>query len=202
MSVYQEQWDPKFRALLQDYDFIRLKNLSNTIYGIWADFTYAYLNRGWFEFAHANGGDPEICEEWGLGRNLLDAISDDLQPYYRRHYQESLVENRVWEHEYECSSNCLYRIFRQSAYPLSGQGLLLVNALIIEEPHSRIALYPDAEEQLGYYDNHGYAHQCCHCRKTQSMTDRKRWDWIPDWVEHPPRNTSHGLCPVCFNYYY
>lgn len=202
MTQFTEKSDPRFKELVADYDFEELSVTSNTIFGLWPDFSYAYFNPGWFDFAAKNGGQPEIFENWGLGTNFLAAISQDLQPFYRDLYQKCLADNQVREHEYQCSSALLYRIFLQTIYPISGQALLIVNALKIEKPHSLEAIKLEEVGEEKYLDEYGIVHQCCHCRKVQSMVDKKRWDWVPTWVEKPPLDTSHGLCPVCYNYYY
>lgn len=202
LKEYQEAWDPDFRKLLRDFDLVRFKSLKNTIYGLWRDFTYAYLNRAWFTFASENGGAPAVCDNWGLGSNLLDAMCADIRPFYEDHYLQCLEKDEVWEHDYECSSPRKFRQFRQTVYPLAGQGFLVVNALITARPHDRKVIELNDELKKEYFDNNDMIHQCCHCRKVQNMSDRKRWDWIPDWVKRAPERTSHGLCPVCYNYYY
>lgn len=202
LGEYRESWDPAFKKLLQGFDLLRFKNLNNTIYGLWKDFTYAYLNRAWFTFAIDNGGAPAVCEHWGLGRNLLDAICADIRPFYREHYLKCLEKDEVWEHDYECSAPQLFRHFHQTVYPLADQGFLVVNALVTARPHNRKVIELNDEIKKEYFDGNDIMHQCCHCRKVQSMSDCKRWDWIPAWVEKAPERTSHGICPVCYNYYY
>lgn len=202
LGEFREIWDPAFKKHLQDFDLVSLKNLNNTIYGLWKDFTYAYQNPAWFSFAADNGGAPAIFEHWGLGSNLLDAISVEIRPFYQEHYLKCLKNQEVWEHDYECSTPYLFRHFHQTVYPLAGQGFLVVNALVTARPHNRKVIEFNDDIKSEYFDSYGIMHQCCHCRKVQSMYDRKRWDWIPEWVANPPRKTSHGICPVCYNYYY
>jgi hypothetical protein len=28
------------------------------------------------------------------------------------------------------------------------------------------------------------------------------WDWVPGFLARLPENLTHGLCPICFRYYY
>ncbi|MBN2705758.1 MAG: hypothetical protein JXR89_04880 [Deltaproteobacteria bacterium] len=202
MHRYAEKWDRRFKSLLEKHDFTKFARSRYTIYGLWPDYSFAYFNPGWYEFAEKNGGAPTLFEKWDLGSNLMDAVVAELQPFYQDHYSRCLARNQVWEHDYQCSSPTYYRSFRQSVYPVSGQALLIVNALNIEELHAGPATSLDENNMGNYVDRHGFIHQCCHCRKIQHMLDKKRWDWIPAWVEKMPPNTSHGLCPVCFYYYY
>ena len=44
--------------------------------------------------------------------------------------------------------------------------------------------------------------QCCHCRRTRRSDGSDVWDWVPAWVASPPPETSHGICPLCLEYFY
>gem|GEM_PF-7135292 len=44
--------------------------------------------------------------------------------------------------------------------------------------------------------------QCIHCRRTKRPTAGSNWDWIPEWINSFPENTSHGLCEPCYGYFY
>ena len=73
--------------------------------------------------------------------------------------------------------------------------------LRIERPHaaSEAEAPPDTTT---YFDANGILHQCSHCRRVQNLVAEGAWDWVPEWVEEIPRNTSHTICPPCFEYYY
>lgn len=197
------QCDPRFAPYIRSFEQAGLADTEGTVFGLWPELTLAYLNAGWFEFAAANGGEPAISQQWGLGRSVLDAIRDPLAPFYRRAFQVTLSSGTPWQHEYECSSPTNLRRFVQHVYPLAGgAGLLVVHSLIVDCPHPRD---PDVSEHPvagDYVDEHRLVRQCMHCRRVRRNGQRRRWDWIPAWVREPPENTSHGLCEVCFRYYY
>ncbi|MDZ7826889.1 MAG: hypothetical protein U5R48_13845 [Gammaproteobacteria bacterium] len=73
----------------------------------------------------------------------------------------------------------------------------MVESLHDPETHS-----PSAPEPASYLDEHGLLHQCAHCRRMANQTEPARWDWVPAWVEAPPPNLSHGICPLCLEYYF
>jgi len=33
------------------------------------------------------------------------------------------------------------------------------------------------------------------------MDASEQWDWVSEWVERPPANVSHSLCPICLSYH-
>ena len=127
-----------FQPLLADYDPGVLENDQGTIYGLWPDLTLAYFNPARFRFAAENGGEPAISQDWRLGRQVLEAIALPLRPFFEQNYRRCLLEDRPWEHFYECSSDQLYRQFHMTAFPLGrSKGLLVVNSLRVESEHHR-----------------------------------------------------------------
>ena len=194
------QADPRFQALLADFDGEAIQNNRATIYGLWPDLALAYFNSGWTRFAALNGGEPQISAEWPLGRCILDAIAEPLRPFFVENYGRCLREERPWEHAYECSSASVYRRFHLTAFPLgAAAAVLVVNSLRQEVAHTRVASPP--LEQL-YRDADGIVMQCCHCRRVRRVDDPKVWDWVPEWLTHQPANTSHGLCEPCMGFHY
>jgi len=197
------QCDPKFVPYIESFERAGLGDTLDAVFGLWPELTLAYLNAGWFAFAAANGGEPAISQHWGLGRSVLDAIPDPLAPFYRRAFRTALSSESPWQHEYECSSPTNLRRFVERVYPLAGgAGLLVVNSLVVECPHPRDPNVSEQPAARDYVDEHHLIRQCMHCRRIRRNGERRRWDWIPAWVTEPPENTSHGLCEVCFRYYY
>jgi hypothetical protein len=138
---------------------------------------------------------------------VLEVCGEALAPFYRDWYTACLNADRdklfPSQHEYDCSSADLYRRFSMTLYPLGErEGLLVVNSLIAESPHGdRQGPAYDADRAV-YSDADGLIHQCAHCRKVRHLRENNRWDWVPHWVRSSPLETSHGICPNCFDFYY
>lgn len=193
-----------FAKLLDAYPARELSSKPGSVYGIDAEFRLACANPAWFTFARDNNGEPEISSSWG-GRSILEAMPPVVRDFYEQNYRTCLATGKKWQHEYECSSPERYRRFHQVAYPLTGgKGLLLVNAQVIEVPHSKDRVRPENTELAHYLDPNGFICQCAHCRRVKnfSVTTPQRWDWIPEWVNRCPPNTSHSFCPSCYGHYY
>jgi hypothetical protein len=188
-----------FIDILTDFEIDSLTHANETIYGMWPDFTIAFINTGWMRFAAANGG-RRIMREWLLGRCVMDAVAVPLRPFFEINYARCLREQRPWEHIYECSSANVYRTFHMITFPLKNSGgLLVVNSLRQESAHSRTASPPIAEF---YANEHGLIVQCCHCRRIRRPETAQTWDWVPEWAANQPCNTSHSLCPPCMAFHY
>lgn len=202
-----EHCAPGFGPLLAGFDPAALDQHQGTVFGLWPDLTLAYFNPAWFAFARDNAGEPAISAQWVLGRHVMDAIPEALQPFYAGWFRQTLAQAagpRPVVHVYECSSAGIYRRFVMHVYPLRrGTGLLVVNSLDVEQPYAeatgQIAQAPDPSR---YLDSQGIVHQCAHCRRIEAVGAGNRWDWVPQWVEHPPASTSHTLCNLCLDHYY
>lgn len=198
-----EQRAPHFEKLLHSHSIASLRQHTGAIYGIWSDFRLAYLNPGWFRFALENGGEPQITFKWKLGVSILDAVSFPLRAFYEHSYRHCLRSQQIWNHEYECSSDSVYRWLHQIVYPLGqAEGLLIVNSVKIERPHDPQERPVQPAEDVIYRDQYGLAHQCAHCRRVRNLLERERWDWIPEWVKQVPQATTHTLCFACYGHYY
>lgn len=198
-----EQSATEFVPLLEGFDRGHLRDNPASVFGFWPDLTLAYVNDAWFGFAAANGGEPGISTSWGIGARLTDAISPPLDGYYARRLKLCLSEGNPWSHEYECSSPDQFRKFHMIVYPLKdGRGGLVVNSLVIDEPHNPKRRREHAAKLERYADEDGSLHQCMHCRRTRRNTVHDQWDWVPVWVAQSPPNTSHGLCQTCLDFHY
>lgn len=198
-----EQLNQEFIALLHhsQHDFNDLEKYPGTIYGIWANYTLAYLNQEWFCFAKENKGEPLISDKWGLGRSVLDCVSGEIRELYETKFNQCLDSKIVWSHEYECSTDTIYRIFHQMVYPLGNrEGLLIVNSLVVERPHDLKHRLAKVTEQSNYLDDNGFISQCAYCRRVKNQLETGRWDWVVEWVKKCPENTSHTYCPTCFSH--
>ncbi len=189
-----------FAALLSDFDLNKIQCDGGTVFGMWADLTLAYTNSAWNQFAVHNDGGAAMPTGGILGRCVLAATAEPLRPFFAEGYRRCLRESRPWEHVYECSSADIYREFHMTTFPLGqAEGLLVVNSLRVESPHTRTSHAPRFEL---YRNADGAITQCCHCRRTQRATGNPSWDWVPTWITDQPHETSHGICPACAGFYY
>jgi len=198
--------DRAFRNRLPDFDFESLHDSDDVVYGAWSDGRLTYTNNGWDRFATENEA-PRLNRGWPLGRSIWDVIPEPLLPFYRDGWEWALASGSPWGHTYECSSEDITRIYRMTVMGLPDVGaVLVVNALVASLESSaapaerRIAL--DAAGEEAYRDENGLITQCSHCRRVQHPSSTDRWDWVPAWVHRSPRDTTHGLCGVCFAYHY
>lgn len=188
---------------LARFDRAQLDDHVGAIFALTPDLLLAGFNRAWFEFARANGGEPQISRDWPLGRPLIDAIAVELRGFYVAGYRSVLTSRRPWSHEYECHSPQIERRFHQTVLVLGdGAGLLVVNSLRHAAPHDpeRPAVHPAPVED--YRELDGFYRQCASCRRFRHARHANRWDWVPAWVGQPPRATSHVLCAICFEHHY
>ncbi|HJL18154.1 MAG TPA: hypothetical protein RMH99_20995 [Sandaracinaceae bacterium LLY-WYZ-13_1] len=189
--------DPDFVDVLASHDALTWERSDETIYVIRADLRIAYVNPSWRRFALGNGGSERMLARFGVGARLIDAIHGPLRDYYEGAYRECLREGQVWAHDYECSTAEKRRFYHQTAFPLGGRGLLVVNSLREERPFDE----PDhVADRARYLTPEGLIVQCGHCRRVKTLDDQ--WHRVSAWVERQPGNTSHGLCPHCLAYYW
>lgn len=190
----------------QVIDAEELDGHPESIFAIDADGRLIYVNEGWHQFADANGGQPQIADSWGIGASYFAAVPEVLEPFYRRLFRQApdyATAARPLAHCYQCSTPTLYREFNMLIYTLpERQGHLVVNSLVVERPHDPQTHSPGDPDRVDYVDEGGFIHQCAHCRRIQHQRGEARWDWVPAWVDEPPANTSHGICPVCLDYYF
>lgn len=192
---------PEFRALLEGSGADAIEGHDSAVYGLLPGLTLGYLNPAWFRFAQANGGES-MLERWGLGADVLMATSGLARILYQKHFRRCLERGQTWRHDYECSSDELYREFHMEVRPLGvGRGLLVLNTLLVEQQHGseRVALEPI--EAL-YVGGDGLIRQCAFCRRVLRARDPARWDWVPEWVKHAPSNLTGGLCKSCHHLHF
>jgi len=197
----------EFAALLSPH--FRLQDLEESsaiVLGLWADYTLAYMNPAWEHFAGLNNGRPRQAADWGLGASYLEAIALPLRPFYEQLLASTPDAGAALHpvsHVYECSSATVFRQYSMQVYALRERaGYVVINSLVAEMPHdpaTHTAHHPDHHIYVG---EHGTVVQCSHCRLVRQIADPTRWDWVPAWVERCHERTSHGLCPLCFAYYY
>lgn len=189
--------DSEFQRLLADFRLEDLHQSDQTIFALRHDLTLAYFNSGWSKFAVENG-EPQICAKWPVGRCILDGMTATLRPFFNMNFAMCLSEQRPWGHRYECSSPQELREFKMLVYPLgNSQGFLVINSLVVTASQNDL---PSMQDR--YRNGHGLITQCCHCKRFQHSHSDSNWEWVPDWAINCPTNTSHGVCQVCFGFYY
>ncbi len=200
------QLEAQFQAALAPH--FRLEELENhpaSVFGLSPDYRIVYVNAAWRRFAHENGASQHD-EGWGIGTHYLQAMAKPLQPFYTGLLQRAIAEPDSMHpiaHVYECSSATLFRQFRMQLYALrEKRGFVVVNTLAIEAPHDPNRRAEHAPERARYTNANGLIVQCAHCRLVERATTLGTWDWVPRWVEQSPPETTHGICPVCLDYYY
>jgi hypothetical protein len=198
-----ERYSKDFPTQLDGFDLNTLEADPNSIYALARDLTLNYVNPAWLKFARDNGGESAISEHFTIGTSIAEAFSGPLKTYYLGIYSDLLSTGEVWHHEYECSAENIYRLYHQTIYPLRNKaGLLVVNSLLVEQPHG-IGLSQATKHLLKtYQEPNGLITGCSHCKRVRRVLTPDVWDWISQWNETVPANMSHSLCPLCYDYFY
>lgn len=190
--------DPGFEACMAGHSLEELERHPAAVYGLWPDFRLAYFNPAWLEFAAANGGEPDISRRWPIGAPIMPAISPVMRTFYELSYRVCLEAGTPWTHEFECSSDKVFRRYQQTVYPLAeAAGLLVVNSLEQSKPLDAGDSTGDGAEKSAYRGDDGFVEQCANCRKVRYRLEPERWDWVPSWVRSTPRRVDFALCNAC-----
>jgi hypothetical protein len=186
------------RSLLSPFDRVAVDHDPATIYLVTPELQIAYVNAAWSTFAAANDA-RWASGEWGVGARIMDSIPEVLQPFYEDLYRTALAKREVVEHDYECSSASVFRVFRMRLMPCDSGAILVVNSPLREAPH---AVLPGSALEALYRDEDGLIRQCSHCRRLRRTSQPPSWEWVPEHVARPAPRVSHVLCHVCTRYYY
>ncbi len=163
-----------------------------------ANLRLAYCNQAWDRFAVDNAA-PELAGASVVGTDLRCAIGEDLRPFYMQAFETVEREGSVWECLYECSSPQRFRKFQMRIHLLAPSGWFLVtNSLLIERPHA--ATISSGLEDFVNPD--GIVTVCMHCRCSRRAAPPEQWDFVPAHLDRNLSNISHGLCPLCLEYFY
>lgn len=170
---------------------------SAVIYAVDREFRLAQCNKSWDRFAIENG-NPELSREKQIGCNVLDVIPALLRPFYKDAFEYVLESGHDWAHLYQCSSAREFRQFQMRILP-QPEGWLVIHSLVCAQIHTEHEFRADLSR---YSSDSSIVTMCAHCRRTKASQDGANWDWVPAFLESPPEHVSHGLCGVCFAYYY
>lgn len=92
--------DSRFETLLDKFRLETLERELGSVYGLWPDLTFCYLNAGWFRFAEENAG-REVIARYPLGTNILSAISGPLREFFAMAFGTVLARGVPWAHDYD-----------------------------------------------------------------------------------------------------
>ncbi|HEY6562479.1 MAG TPA: hypothetical protein VI072_34660 [Polyangiaceae bacterium] len=185
------------RVLSTTFSIDTLKQDPSTIVAIDPRGTMLWMNDAWRRFAESNGGSS-VLDRFDVGRSYFDGISGSLRDYYEERFRVALRHGEVFQLEYECSSPDVYRLMHLRALPVGQSALLLQHSMVAEGLHAR-ASQPEIEAT--YRAANGLIVQCSNCRRFR-RADGDTWDWVRGWVASLPKDTSHGLCSTCADFYY
>ncbi|MBE0564860.1 MAG: hypothetical protein IH621_02810 [Krumholzibacteria bacterium] len=190
--------DDAFRRAAAHLDWTALAKSGDSTYFLDPALRLMGWNEAYLAFALANGAD-DLPERFPLGSDVAAAITGPLRRYYRRGFAGILAHGRPLHRQYECSSASELRLLHMSAYPIrGGAGLVVAHHVIHRAPHAG----PSRSLRQHHADGHGFVVQCANCRKIRDHRSDNKWDRVPDVLAGPPRNVSHGLCPICLDHYY
>ncbi len=158
---------PERRLEGAGFRLTRLEKDPSIVYLLGADLRIVYCNKAWDDFAASNGG-VGINRAAILGASVMEAMAVPLRPFYARAFTWTQKKLRTWEHDFECSSPELYRLFHMRVLPLADAYLMVESSLRVERlhgpEHPGMPSYPFA-----YVNGHGIVTMCSHCRRTQRL---------------------------------
>ncbi len=188
-------------ALIAPFETAALDLLPATVCAVTPELRIAYVNPAWRAFGLSNG--VAALEAIDVGVDVLAVTPEVLRPYYAELFARARQTRTPLEHDYECSSPELHRVFRMRVHPCSSGALVIVHSLLRQEAHPQA---PASALADAYRDDRRIVVQCSNCRRVRRPDAHDAataaWDWVPAFVEHIPPGTSHGICAVCAQYYY
>jgi hypothetical protein len=159
-----------------------------------------YCNPAWDRFALENGGENAIAAKV-VGTELLRVVPDSLRDFYKGMFQRCSEQHFTFDFDYECSSAEMFRLFHMDVLPLNRSGdLALINSVKVECPHG--VERPAVDSEKIYISREGIITMCSHCRRSRRQDASGVWDWVPSFLQTREWQVSHGVCPVCFSYFY
>ncbi|WP_028580928.1 hypothetical protein [Desulfogranum japonicum] len=190
--------DPAFEKHLSHVNLDALSKSQDVIYIVDSSIRLMAFNEAWIIFARKNDGE-NILSNYLLGTQVSEVGIKPIRKYILNGYMKALREKIPFVHDYECSSPQAYRVFHQTAYPIfDSSGLIITHHLIINKQHT--------EREIDFYshfeNDQKIVTQCANCRKIRDPQNDKTWFWVPELVERPLPNTSHGICDPCLDHYY
>ena len=193
-----------FESKLFKIEFNTLEESKYSIYCISEDLKLIYVNPTWINFAKENGATKAFLNNIPLEKPITKGIyGKNTKNFYTENYLKVFKTGKPWRHEYECSTINEFRKFQQDTYPIKDGSILVIkNTLTIQLPIEKVGRIEFKAIKKRYTNTNGFVTQCSNCRCTQRAIEADVWDWVPDWIENIPKNFSHSICPICFDYYW
>ena len=175
-----------------------LEGLSDVACLLNRELRITYCNPAWDRFALANHGERATAESV-LGSSIMDFVPIPLIEFYTAAFDSA--RSNVVEFDYECSSPTTFRSFRMQILPIGHlKSYAVIHSLKIDETATeRRQAFVFGRE---YLNDAGLVTVCSHCRRSRRADAPAIWDWVPAILEPVHKNVSHGLCPVCHEYFY
>ncbi len=189
MSVEDAPIPSFLRAIFEEASLVESRS---TLVALAPTGEILWVNRAWWDFARANGGD-EVPARFGPGASYFEGIAPPLRAFYKAALEGAMLDARPYEQDYECSSPDRFRLHHFRALPFGRDGLLLEHSLVLERKHT--------DEPFDLCEQDGVVRQCSHCRRVERTADRC-WVRVGSWVAASPPNVSHGICPTCVGYFW
>lgn len=190
--------EPAFKSEISPLNFDFLSKSEDVIYIVDNTLKLMFFNEAWCDFAMNNNG-ATVLKRFPLGVKISQVYKEPIKSYVINGYKRALKDNTPFVHKYECSSPQIYRVFYQTAYPVSGsKGLVITNHLIIENEHPEERVVFSSR----FEDNNKIVTQCSNCRKIRDPQNKEKWYWVPELVKNRLPNISHSICTPCLDHYY
>lgn len=195
MLSFDDRCHPDFCRHLSNYELPALEEHDGAIVGVWPDLRVGYANPAW---TGSQGNHQARGETWPLDSDPLQSLAHSHEEMVRQNLERALQSGRPWQQVLRFGGDSMISDAHWSAFPLrNAMGLLIVQSQRVEsDPADEGALHER------YFTQDGLLVQCFHCRRCRRGHDEHAWDWVSHWVKQVPPQTSHGMCPICFSFYY
>ncbi len=155
-----------------------------------------YCNPAWDRFALANNGESgvgaRIC-----GTPLFRYVPRVLQYHFLKLFDRAREKHELVTAPYECNSPEVFRRFSMDISPIPDTPLLAVVHRLLAQSDIPYPAFGATDHDYGVRE---LVVMCAQCRRTKRLHDNF-WDWVPEFLRHPPGNVSYGICQECLLLY-
>ena len=144
-----------------------------------------------------------------VGTRWLEHITgDELRAWYAALLERVLGSGAGESHRCDCNTPDRYRLFSSRFEPLRRPrspeiGGMVVLASMLEEAPIGERYRIGKPDLIRYQTREGLVVQCSGCRRVRVAGERPHlWELVPEYVETPRSNVSHGICRLCREIYY